>query len=70
MPKGVPNQKYTGEFKQHVVETMHREKLSCRETAQQFGIGNHSHVSHWERIYLEEGPEGLYMKRRVRRSKG
>jgi transposase len=70
MPKGIPNQKYTGEFKQNVVETMHREKLSCRETAQQFGIGSHSHISHWERIYLEEGPEGLYIERRGRGSKG
>ena len=65
-----PNKKYTGEFKQHVVETMHREKLSCRETAQQFGIGCHKHVSHWERIYLEEGPEGLYIERRGCGSKG
>lgn len=70
MPKGVPNQKYTGEFKQHVIETMHREKLSCREAAQQFGIGHHSHASHWERIYLEEGHEGLYKERRGRKNKG
>jgi len=40
MAKGIPNQKYAGEFKQHVVERMHKEKLSYRETAQQFGIGN------------------------------
>ena len=70
MPKGIPNQKYTGEFKQHVVETMRREKLSFVETARQFGIGNHSRVSHWERIYLEEGPKGLYIERRGRGSKG
>lgn len=70
MPKGIPNQKYTGEFKQQVVETMRREKLSYREAAQQFVIGNHSLVSHWERIYLEEGPEGLYIERRGSRSKG
>ena len=70
MAKGIPNQKYTGEFKQHVVETMHKAKLSYREAAQQFGIGSHSHVSHWERIYLEEGPEGLYIERRGRGNKG
>ena len=28
MPKGIPNKRYTGEFKQMVVETMMREKLS------------------------------------------
>jgi transposase len=70
MPKGIPKQKYTGEFKQHVVETMLREKLSCSETARQFGISDHKSVSHWERIYLEEGPEGLYIERRGRGSKG
>lgn len=70
MPKGIPNQKYTGEFKQHVVETMHREKLSCNEAAKQIGIGNQSRVSLWERTYLEEGPEGLYIERRGRGSKG
>jgi len=28
MPKGVPNKKYTPEFKKHVVETMREEGLS------------------------------------------
>ncbi len=32
MPKGQPNKRYTPEFKIKVVETMHREKLSYRET--------------------------------------
>ena len=53
-----------------VVETMMQERLSYRETAVKFGIGNHSHVANWERIYLMEGPEGLYIERRGRRSKG
>ncbi|WP_346354983.1 helix-turn-helix domain-containing protein [Azotosporobacter soli] len=70
MPKGIPNQKYTGEFKLNVVETMHREKLSYREIALQFGISSHKRVSNWERIYLEEGPEGLFIERRGRGSKG
>lgn len=70
MPKGIPKQKYTGEFKQHVVETMHREKLSDCETARQFGINCHKSVSLWERIYLEEGPGGLYIERRGSRNKG
>lgn len=52
-----------------VVETMHREKLGYREAARQFGIGHHAHVCHWERTYLEEGPEGLYIERRGRASK-
>ena len=70
MPKGIPNKRYTGEFKQMVVETMMREKLSYCEAARQFDISDHSRVSSWERIYLAEGPEGLYVERRGRGSKG
>ena len=69
MPKGQPNKKYTPEIKIKVVETMHREKLSYRETARQFDIPN-SRVTAWERIYLEEGTEGLYVERRGRKSTG
>ena len=69
MPKGKPNKRYTPEFKIKVVETMHREKLSYRETARQFDISN-SRVAAWERIYLEEGAEGLYIERRGRKSTG
>jgi len=32
MPKGVPNKKYTPEFKKHVVETMREEGLSYART--------------------------------------
>ena len=70
MPKGIPNKRYTGEFKQEVIETMMREKLSYRETARLYGINDHTRVMAWERIYLEEGPEGLYIERRGRGNKG
>ena len=70
MPKGVPNKRYTGEFKQMVVETMMREKLSYREAARQFEIADHKDVAKWERYYLMDGPEGLYIERRGRGSKG
>ena len=66
MSKGVPQKRYTGEFKQRVIETMHTEKLSFRETAIQFQISGHERIAQWERIYLEEGPEGLYKERRGR----
>ena len=66
MPKGIPNNRYTGEFKQIVVETMHKERLSLQETSTRFQIRGHSAVSKWERIYLEEGPAGLYVERRGR----
>ena len=48
---------------------MMRDKLSCREVARQFEI-DHKRVCDWERIYLMEGPEGLYIERRGRGSKG
>ena len=53
-----------------VVETMMREKLSYCEAERQFDISDHNRVSSWERIYLMEGPEGLYIERRGRGSKG
>ena len=70
MPKGVPNKRYTPEFKKMVVETMQQEKLSYRETARQFEINDDKRVAAWERIYLTEGPEGFSIERRGRGSKG
>ena len=70
MPKGVPNKRYTPEFKKLVVETMMKEKMSYRETARQFEISNYHRVQDWERIYLTEGPEGFAIERRGRSSKG
>ena len=69
MPKGVPNKRYTPEFKTLVVETMLNERLSYSETARQFGVVR-SRITAWERIYLEEGPEGFAVERRGRSSKG
>ena len=70
MPKGKPNKRYTAEFKQKVVETMHKEGLSFKETARQFEISDDKRVAAWERIYLEEGPEGFQIERRGRKSTG
>ena len=65
MPKGVPNKKYTPEFKKLVVETMQEEHLGYCETAERFEI-RHKRVQDWERIYLTEGPEGFSVERRGR----
>lgn len=70
MPKGVPNRRYTPEFKKLVVETMQKEKLSYCETARQFEVSDDKRVAAWERIYLTEGPEGFAIERRGRSSKG
>lgn len=58
---------YSGEFKQDVVEYMHKNHLSATETAINFNLANHSIVLKWERIYYEEGPQALYKERRGRR---
>ena len=70
MPKGVPNKRYTPEFKKLVVETMQREGLSYSETARQFEVSNLHRIQDWERIYLTEGPEGFAVERRGRGSTG
>lgn len=70
MSKGIPNKRYTPEFKQLVVEMMRKEKLSYSETARQFEINSHYRIQEWERIYLTEGPEGFRIERRGRGSKG
>ena len=70
MPKGIPNKRYTPEFKKLVVETMQEEKLSYSKTCRRFDVNSRDQITSWERIYLEEGPEGLAIERRGRGSKG
>ena len=70
MPRGIPNKRYTAEFKKTVIETMHQEQIGYRETARQFGISNHEQLRRWERIYLTEGPDGFEIERRGRTGSG
>jgi len=65
MPKGIPKQRYAGEFKQAVVEDMRENSLSVRSAAEKYGAGK-SQINQWERIYLEEGAAALYEERRGR----
>ena len=53
-----------------VVETMKKGHLSIYTAMQEFGINDHKIIERWERIYLEEGSEGLAIERRGRSSKG
>ena len=57
---------YTGEFKQAVIEDVRQNNISYREVAAKYNLGNHAVIAGWERIYLEEGVEGLYKDRRGR----
>lgn len=70
MPKGIPNKRYTAEFKQLVIETMRKEKLSYNETMRRFDISSYDVIKRWERIYLTEGAKGFAEERRGRGSKG
>jgi transposase-like protein len=67
MPRGVPNANYTGEFKQRVIEDMRGNNVSQNEIAEKYRVPR-SRVQSWERIYLEEGAQGLYLERRGRAS--
>lgn len=58
---------YDGNFKLNVVEYMHKNNLSCTETAVHFNLAGATIVSNWERIYYEEGPQGLFVERRGRK---
>ncbi len=70
MPKGVPNKRYTAEFKQKVVEAVLKNGLSYKEAEKLYEVSGHDRIQSWERIYLTEGPEGLTIERRGRSSTG
>jgi transposase len=67
MPK---RKSFSGKFKQTVLEDIKRNNLSYREAMKKYRIGGKMSIQRWERIYLEEGPEGLCIERRGRGSKG
>jgi transposase-like protein len=61
------NRKHTGEFKLAVIKDLRDNKLAYREVGQKYKISD-STILKWERIFLEEGPEGLFVERRGRSS--
>lgn len=58
---------WTAEQKYKVLEYMHENHLSCRETGIQFGINGSSTVWQWEQRYLEKGIMGLENKKKGRK---
>ena len=72
--KGQKQKKYSAEFKQSVIMDMRGNHLGYRETARKYGLIVKSEsaaadmIQRWERIYLEEGAEGLMKERRGRAS--
>ena len=67
---GIPNKRYTPEFKQQVVESVLQDGPSYKEAARLYDVQGYDRIQNRERIYLEEGPEGLALERRGRRSPG
>ena len=68
--KGSTEQTIYARIQKLVIETMQEEKLSYSETCRRFDVNSRDQIKSWERIYLEEGPEGFAVERRGRSSKG
>ena len=66
--KGQVFRKHSAEFKISVILDMREHQLGMMETERKYGI-NHQVIARWERIYLEEGAEGLMKERRGRACK-
>ncbi len=62
---GRKNKNYSPEFKTCVIMDMRDHRLSYHETVRKYELGNdqtggaRAMLQRWERIYLEEGAEGL-----------
>ena len=72
--KGKIQRKYSPEFKISVIMDMREHKLGYNETIRKYWddglVSNHyKQIKLWERIFLEEGAEGLMKERRGRACK-
>ena len=66
--KGQLFKTHSPEFKISVIMDMRNNHLGLRETGRKYDI-DHSVILKWERIFLEEGAEGLMKERRGRACK-
>ena len=65
---GRKNKTYSPDFKIAVIMDMRDNHLGLRETERKYNV-QHSVILKWERIFLEEGAEGLMKERRGRACK-
>ena len=65
--KGQIFRKHSPEFKYSVIMDMREHHMGFMETERKYKI-DHSLIRKWERIFLEEGAEGLMKERRGRAS--
>ena len=63
--KGQKFKTYSPEFKECVILDMREHRLGIMETERKYNIDHHT-IVRWERIYFEEGAEGLMKERRGR----
>ena len=67
---GRKNKSYSAEYKIGVIMDMREHRLGYRETARKYNLGKSGStvttIQRWERIFLEEGAEGLMKERRGR----
>ena len=67
---GRKNKSYSAEYKIGVIMDMREHRLGSRETARKYNLGKSGStvttIQRWERIFLEEGAEGLMKERRGR----
>ena len=73
---GRENRRYSTEFKMCVIMDMREHRLSYKETVRKYWEGSKGkeanyvkQIQLWERIFLEEGAEGLMKERRGRTCK-
>lgn len=64
--KGQEYKNYSAEYKLNVIMAMQEHRLGYVETARKYDIPNYRVIQRWERIFLEEGTEGLMKERRGR----
>ena len=64
--KGQEYKNYSAEYKLNVIMAMQEHRLGYVETARKYDIPNYRVIQRWERIFLEEGAEGLMKERRGR----
>ena len=64
--KGQKFKNYSAEYKLNVILDMREHRLGYTETARKYDILDYKVIQRWERIFLEEGAEGLMKERRGR----
>ena len=64
--KGQKFKNYSAKYKLNVILDMREHRLGYMETARKYDILDYKVIQRWERIFLEEGAEGLMKERRGR----